>query len=592
VAAVFHLIRADVRRWGLLIALFLALTVGQTFLEEQGPILALRNPHHGGLVEGSLVFLWLVRLLLTAVIIAVVVHDTSIVDRRAFLLTRPVTPRQTLLAKFITLGVAFVLIPAAIHLARFAQRGMPLDLVALDTIDVLLGWRLVSLLILLLVATLTTSLFTYLVTLVGSAVVLTSGIVLQVALFGPTTPPDWLAAGPEPVSLDTFEVTRTWLTTVATCGIPLVLLARRRRDHAIAALGVLLVLGFIPWWPPLPRLFAEPVFTPPAWASDGRTPHLVLDPVEASIGAPWLGGGVTFTGKVAHRPLTMHGTLFLPDVPRGWVAQVSELRTRFTDRNGRVFLGRGFVSSGLPRKQGASAYTPFDGWRDVLGDQISSARTPLALRRLRSERVGLAKLEDEAAVAQLTAGPVRFDADAVLDLWRFDVAGIVPKAPARIARNHTLIEIVALRQNDRTLSVLVRRTFLSPWLRPGNPSRVFVVLKAPDAAEADAGGQSGAVGTLPGALSRITMPGWHGAFFFGIDSLRTEWTLYQFTGWDHVEGGTAPTPEWIERAQFGVVDGRYGGRVRRQMHIEALPVRDQGRSPAAAPPPALHPPLH
>ena len=217
-------------------------------------------------------FLWLVRLLLTTVIVAAVVHDTSIVDRRAFLLTRPLTPGQTLLAKFITLGAAFVAIPAAIHFARFAHRGMPLGLVALDTIDALLGWRLVSLLMLLLVATLTSSLFTYLVTLAGGAVVLTIGIVLQVALFGPTMPPDWQAAAPEPVSLDTFEVTRTWLTTLATCGIPLVLLARRRRDHAIAALGVLLVLAIIPWWPPLPRLLAPPVFTPPAWASDGRTP--------------------------------------------------------------------------------------------------------------------------------------------------------------------------------------------------------------------------------------------------------------------------------------------------------------------------------
>jgi hypothetical protein len=446
--------------------------------------------------------------------------------------------------------------------------------VALDTIDALLGWRLVSLLMLLLVATLTSSLFTYLVTLASGAVVLTIGIVLQVALFGPTTPPDWLVAGPEPVSLDTFEVTRTWLTTLATCGIPLVLLARRRRDHAIAALGVLLVLAIIPWWPPLPRLFAPPLFTPPAWASDGRTPHFVLDPVDASIGAPWQwqGGGIAFTGTAAHRPRTVHATLFLPGVPRGWVAQVSELRTRFTDRNGRVVEGRGFVSSGLPRQPGTFAYTPFDGWRDVLGDHIGNARAPLELRRLRTDRVVLAQLDDEAAVAQLTAGPVRFDADAVLDLWRFDVAGVVPKAPARIVRDHTLIEIAALQQNDRTLSVLVRRTFLSPWLRPGNPPRVFVVLKAPDAAEADSGGQSGATGTLSGALSRITIPGWRGGFL-GVDYQRTEWTHYQFTSFNTADGAT---PEWIDRAQIGVVDSRYGGRVRRRLHVDGLPVRDQG----------------
>ena len=158
---------------------------------------------------------------------------------------------------------------------------------------------------------------------------------------------------------------------------------------------------------------------------------------------------------------------------------------------------------------------------------------------------------------------MRFDADAVLDLWRFDIAGVVPKAPARIVRDHTLIEIAALQQNNRTLSVLVRRTFLSPWLRPGNPPRVFVVLKAPAATEADAGGQSGAVGTLPGALSRLTIPGWHGAFFLGIDHQRTEWTHYQFTSFDTGDGQrrSGSTARRLVSSTAATAAAYYGGSV-------------------------------
>jgi hypothetical protein len=193
----------------------------------------------------------------------------------------------------------------------------------------------------------------------------------------------------------------------------------------------------------------------------------------------------------------------------------------------------------------------------------------------------VAELADETEVTRLTTAPVRYDADLVFDLWRYDVAAIVPQQPARIERDHALFEIVAIRQSDpRLLSVLVRQTVLSPWLDPAMPPQFFLLLKAPDRDETDVGGMSAAAATRGRALSRIPLPG---GGWLGADGADTQWLVVNFTR-DDVE---PLAPGWIDRAHLAVVDRRYAGRIRRHLRVDNLVVRDQGDqrsrpTPAAA----------
>lgn len=580
-SATLHIVRADVRRWGLLLALFVALTIGQRLLEEHGPVLALRDPAQAGLVESTLLTLALVRLLLTILLVAVVMHDTPIVGRRAFLLTRPITPRQVLLAKFVPLGLVFVVVPALVELSTLALRGLPIDLAALEALDELWGWRPIVLLMLLLAAAMTASLVGYLTALVAAAVVCLVLMVVMFAIAVGAQPPDWRAAGPEPASLDTFETTRAWLTMMVTFGAPLALLAWRRRGVALLALGVLLVLAPLPWWPPLPRLFAAPVIAAPAWTSDGRAPRLTMDRAEASIGRPWRGGGVWSQETLTRRPRTLHAALSLSDVSQGWFAEVAQLDSRFTAQDGEAIDERSQTSGILPRTDGAAVTSRFDGWRQILGPGVRTPRDrPAGLPP--DTRTVLGELDDERQVARLVAGPVRYEAEAVLDLWRYDVVAIVPQAPARVGRAPSFVEIVDVRRDDpRVLTVLVRHTFLSSWLRPAIPPQVFVVLKAPDRAETHDGGmgQTPAEGTLVQAISRIRMPGMRG-MFLGTEPVSTsEWSVLRFTR-DDVEEAA---PGWVDRAHIAIVESRFDGRIRRRLQIDALTIRDQGDGP---------PPMH
>jgi hypothetical protein len=578
-SAILHIVRADGRRWGPLLALFTALTIGQRLLEEHGPVLALRDPTQAAVVEGTLLTLALVRVLLTIVLVAAVMHDTPIVGRRPFLLTRPITPRQVLLAKLLSLGLVFVVFPTFVDFAALALRGLPIDLVALDALDDLWGWRLTVLLMLLLAAAMTASLAGYLTSLVAAAV---AGVVILLAMLVVaigTPSPDWQAARPEPASLDTFEATRAWLTMTVTFGVPLALLAWRRRGIALLTLGILLVIAPIPWWPPLPRLFAAPIIAPPAWTSDGRAPRLMMDRADASIGLPWRGGMSQET--LTRRPRTLHATLFVSDVSAGWFAEVVQLDSRFTPQHGPAIARHSNTAGILPRKDGVAAVTSrLDGWREILGPGVRTPGGRQADVPPTEARTLLGTLDDESQVARLVAGPVRYDAEALLDLWRYDVMAIVPQAPTRVGRGSFFVEIVDVRRdNPRVLTVLVRHTSLSSILRPAIRPDVFVVLKAPDRAEThDGTGQMPAEGTLGQALSRIRIPGMH-TTSFGGSSAGVEWTVLRFAR-NAVEEAA---PGWVDRAQVAIVESRFDGRIRRRLHVDALTIRDQGDGP---------PPMH
>jgi hypothetical protein len=579
-SAILHIVRADVRRWGPLLALFAALTIGQRLLEEHGPVLALRDAAQAGLVEGTSLTFLLVRVLLTIVLVAAVMHDTPIVGRRTFLLTRPITPRQVLLAKLVSLGVAFIVFPTLVDFMALAWRGLPIDLVAPHVLDDLWGFRLVVLLVLLLAAAMTASLVSYFTTLVAAAFVCVVILMAMLAFAFGNYQPGPPTAASEPVSLDTFEATRAWLTALVTLGAPLILLAWRRRAMAVIALGVLLVLAPMPWWPPLPRLFAAPTITPPAWASDGRAPRLAMDPPEALIGSPSPGGSAIPPETPARRPRILHATLFLADVSPGWFAEVAQLDSRFTLRDRQVIDKRSNTNTILPRTGKAVVTSRFDGWREILGPGVRTPGARLGAAPAPQHTI-LGALDDEDQVARFVTGPPRYDAEAVLDLWRYDVMGVVPQAPTRVARGPVFVEIVDVRRDDpRVLTVLVRRTFLSSWLRPAIRPEIFVVLKAPDRAETHDGGvgQTSADGTLEQALSRIRIP-----FLLsgGIQPRHAEWLVFRFSR-DNVEEAA---PGWIDRAQIAIVESRFDGRIRRRLHLDALTVRDHGIAAPAPPPP-------
>jgi hypothetical protein len=266
----------------------------------------------------------------------------------------------------------------------------------------------------------------------------------------------------------------------------------------------------------------------------------------------------------------VHARLFFPAVPLDWAASVAELRSRFTLHDGSVIDGHGNFSEPLPRRPGQQTFSQFDAWRDMLGPPVHMRQVKGPTPPPRDVRRLLASLESEADVARLTAAPVRYDADFVFDLWRFHVAAVVPQQPVRIYLGHTVFEIVALRRDDpRFVTMLVRKTAVSPWLRPAMQPSLTVVLKAPDSDEIDNNlGLSSAPGSPLRALSRMPLP--DGRWL--RTDLGSTWQVVTVLR-DDVEPYAAG---WIDRAQVALIERRYGGRIRRHLRVDNLVVRDQG----------------
>lgn len=556
-SAILHLARTDIRAHRLALAAWLILAAAARAIEEVAPIVAFSRPDDAPLIGPPVLLLAIVRFILTLVVVGVVVQETPLVGRRAFWMTRPFTAWQVIAAKFLTLWPVLVVAPALFDAVVLAWRGLPLDLVAIDALSALAGWRVIVLLMLVLAAALTVSIVGYLASLVSAATATIVALIVTVAITAASDPTAWETQTiPPPPIPDTIEEARSWLGLVLTFVVPLVVLvATRRRLYALVALALAFVP--IPRWPPVPPGLPIVRVDPPAWSADSRTLHLGLASNEAAL----------TEDQLPERTRSVLGGLHLGGVPEGWFADVAGLTSRFTLADGATIEGRGITGGqGLPSAPGAREYSRYDAWQAWVGADLRPPRIPASARR---DRAILAQFGPTADVSRLTRAPVRYEADAQLDLWRYEVVATVAHHElARIRRGQSLLEIVAKRRQRDAVTLLVRQTSLSPWLRPALQPQYFVALRAPDRAQTLSGDQWSAEGTLESALSVVPMQG--GIHVGSSDGVRTGWWTMRF----RQDEGDAVSPDWLDRAEVVIVESRFAGRVSRTLRIEGLVIRD------------------
>jgi hypothetical protein len=460
VRTILHLAWTDARHGRWLIGAWLLLSTLQRLVDDAAPRLAFAID---GLccqdrVGTAVLILTATRVLVGLVLVAVTVQEMPLLGRRAFLATRPVTLGERAASMLLTLWIRIVVVPAALDAFALNSRGFPPSLVGLDFAEALVGWRLMVVLLLMLAATLTTNVATFLVAIPCAAV---TGFAVSAGLL-------WLIGAPresaEPLLpiVSQFDAIRLWLTLLVTSATPLLVLLRRRS-------GAAALLTLAAAWPlmtlanrfPMPFASDDARSAPPAWATE-RAVVLRFDPTQVagsrpSPSRPW--------EPHVYYPVDM--PVYLTGVPKGWAAELVRLSSRLTFADGSTMDLRADSHGQLPEAPGRRGRSRFAAW-EVLDEREFPFARALAMRladQPLDERTALTWLGRDNDWDRLGRAPA-FDAEAFLAVWRHRVAGTVTLDRARVQMDGAALEIFAIPWKDGSLVLLTRETVVSPLLQP------------------------------------------------------------------------------------------------------------------------------
>lgn len=333
-----HLISWDVRRFRLMLSVWLLLVAANALHDGVWPSMAVAmEAQRTVAVTGNL--LGMIQLLFSMVLIAQIVHEHALVGTNAFWMTRPIPPHALLAAKLILLTVAFIVVPAIAEIMLMITYGVPAASVAAVAVQTLFFRTLWLCLVLAFAApTLNLAKFAFVVggALIAMWVVLITVNAVTIDRFA-SRPPITPAQGP----YDPTPGAIAAVVTVLAAGAFLVVLYRTRNRTgavAIGAVGVAIAwtIGSAWTWPLL-----APRTETPSWAFDATRLQLsvVPDGVKTQVGADW--GYEPPVWTVARAPITTSG------LEPGWLADASvrETSLRINGREALVSNVRGPRSS-------------------------------------------------------------------------------------------------------------------------------------------------------------------------------------------------------------------------------------------------------
>jgi hypothetical protein len=285
----FHLVRADVRRFRLLLAAWVLIEVLSTIFTGVRPILA-DDRRMLTAVELLGTVLFLTRWLGMIVIVALVVQTHPLVGSDAFWMTRPIPPRALFTSKVLLLGTTFIAVPALCAVILTAVCRFPMAevvLVALQTILLQSLW----LAIVMALSAVTRNLARFALVAGGVLVsfVLLISIAIAVAMRNTPDGPQLSDVTSRSVSSATAGVVLLLLLITAVV-MPLVVQYRTRSTRlsvGAGVAGVVVVIVVALMWPSHPRPL--PV---PDWANRESALHLVAESPRgefSSLGhwSPW-----------------------------------------------------------------------------------------------------------------------------------------------------------------------------------------------------------------------------------------------------------------------------------------------------------------
>ena len=335
---VFHLVRADLRRFRLLLAMWVLVQIIDTVVTGVRPALAFDpRPMTAISVMGTVLFL--TRWLGLFLIVPLIVQTHPLVGSDAFWMTRPIPWRALLASKIILLGTAFVAVPALCEVVLMQACRVPIAEIALVALQTII-FQALWLLFVMALSTMTRDLARF--ALAAGGVLLTFVLVvstsLAVMLRNMPDGPQLSVVTGRSVSGPAAAVVTVLLLIVAAV-VQLVVQYRTRSVRtslAAGVAGILVVVLIGQVWP-----WHEAPLPVPAWARQESAVRLVAESPKGEfrrLESPWNGTESWQLGSVR---------LGLSGIEPGWLATVTLVdgSVQFDDGTTLATAGNGYQSS-------------------------------------------------------------------------------------------------------------------------------------------------------------------------------------------------------------------------------------------------------
>lgn len=456
---IVHLVQWDVRRFRILLSLWLTLVAASAVLEGAWPGMAVAMAARQTMgISGNL--LAIAEVLFSVVFIALVVQEHPLVGTTAFWMTRPFPPRILLASKVVLLSGAVVVAPVAAEVMLMIVYDVPARQIAGVAVQTTVFWAL-WLSIVMVFAALTANIAKFALAVGGVIISIIVSIITIIAITldragdGPPIPTAEGAYDPTPGIVSTLVLMSAAMVVLA------VLYRTRARPRAIAIgiAGVVVANGVSGVWP-WPWL--APQIQTPAWAVEPSVLQLSMTPADIVVRDAQHFGDSPSEWKVARAQIHVIGS------PPGWSAMAGLRETSI-----RV-SGREPVTTRV-RAQDAKVVQQ----NDVIGRLLAVNRVvEFDSERPESVLVLVAKSSDLRQLAAARAGYAgRFN----VSLMRHDIETVLPfrtRAAVRMGAHQFALDritrhtsrITALARESGSRSVFDRqpRSWVSYYLR--NPS--------------------------------------------------------------------------------------------------------------------------
>ena len=559
---VMHLLGADVRRFRLLLAVWIPSLIAYTIVRAVAPVLA-SDPRLATTTELLMTLLFAIRWLGLVVIVPLVVQAHPLVGSNAFWMTRPIPWRLLLVSKYVLLWSTLAGIPAVCEYVLVVACRMPHEMAAGVAMQTLLSQSLwVAMLFAL--ATMTRDLPRFAMAAGGIlvALVLVLNVVLAVAMRnrfdGPQLTPIDVRSRDAGISAIAFVV-----LLIAAAVAQHVVQYRTRMVHASLGAGIAcgaVAILAMTYWPshaiPLPV---------PMWAAQEPAVHIAAQSArgefQLSEPGPSQHPGQTWMSGAVHARVS--------GVQKGWIAtgRLADSTLQFGDATTLTTAGNGY-------------YFPL--WLESVDDDPTrfAELQALGVSRLLGATVRpamdsvVAIVIREADFSRRLGAASTFHGRYVLDLDHVELAGTLPlRVGAEFQDRHRRIVI------DQVLPQPLGATLQLRQYSGGSTSNSDIVPRLTLYLRNRAAGE--AIGTSVNSGIGMRSIGLNVPMFFGF-AMSGPGPGFDVTD-DFVRFGEPSQadyqlpPSWLSSAELAILYAVPAGSVRRTLEIPGFEI-------AAAPP--------
>jgi hypothetical protein len=561
VTRVLHLLRFEVRRTWVVLALYLVIVAGGVATEGIVPLFAAKPQVASALgIVGTV--LWYAQMLLTFAIVSLVIHADAAVGTDAFWMTRPIAPRVLLIAKGLVLGTTLVIVPALARVAVMLAYDVETPIIAGITVErVLLLTVFVTLLMA--AAALTRNLAWFALLCGGTFAAVAASLAVMVAVFlARFQEEEWFGS----VSVSDHDSTGALVSAVivvvaAASAVAAQYRWRSRLRAVLVGIAGVVVGIFVESYWPWPLLL--PKLEVPSWARDARAIQLTVntESIATDDESPWFARPSRWS--------TIRGEITLSGLEPGWAANVFVRKAVVRIATATLQSVEGMPSMTLLLRGGADVPGAV---RSVLGAQRVAQYVPasppdkLTLFAMRREELQRHTPATGTYQGQFTVG-----------LVHYVIEGVLPLRPGAIHRSAGYRAVLdSVTSFNRAVTIVLRESRAATiFARRPTPSYMFY-LRNRARQEAAAGSAYPIGGDFP---SLAVLPFFLGGGSVGVGSDASSGFVARglavsFPPRYRPDSTTLTIDDaWLADAELVIVRQTFEGTVERSVELPDFPVR-------------------